>query len=452
MRSRIQSDPIIESLPTEVEQRQLIDEVANSHLFQNSPTLKAFFAYVAEHTLAGRLDEVKEQRIGWHVLGRKPDYDTANDNIVRIRARQVRQKLDEYFETAGRDSRWIISIPKGGYAPVFQKRPLSLPTQAESVTDIPASTETMKSYQESEGHRPTSPPARFHFNHWLPWVIAAGATLALCLLIWRDVGSRVEATTADSRDLWGQFFPVKGREVTLVVADSGFAVWQDVAHRKQSLADYVDRSFLREPEGSEAARHITNTPYTSLADVILTLRISQIATRFGGRVNIKHARNVNIHDFGLSDLVLLGSPQSNPWVELFEPGMSFILARDQKSGEDYFLNKSPKPGEPESFHSTPFVGGRASEESYAVAALRPNLAGTGHVLILEGIDMEGTEAAGEFVCNPSNLSTLVRAAGATRETTLKPFEALIKLRAIPGGYEALEMAAFRYGAPSLPRS
>lgn len=435
---------------TEQEQRLLLERVANSSVFQQSVTLRAFLLYVGEHALAGRLDEIKEQQIGWHVLGRKEDYDTANDNIVRIRARQVRQKLEEYFSGEGGESPWIISIPKGGYEPVFQARPES-PAASDTVHFNGRDSSRARANEVSlrpaaSTYRPGA-SRRYGLSAILPWLITAIATLALLavLFVSRTTYMRSGLPSAASRSLWGQFFPRPGKEVTVLVADSAFALWQDFMHRNENLGEYVSRSYLREPEDNADARAIAVRPYTSLADVILTLQISKIANLFGGVVNVKHTRNVDIHDFNTGDAVLLGSRRSDPWVELFEPQMNFVLDQDSKLTGPCFRNKVPKPGEAKSYGAGNWTGVKGSEESYAVAALRPNLEGTGHVLILEGLDMEGTEAAGEFVCNPEKFAALLRAAGAARDSVLKPFEALIKLRAIPGGYEALELVAFRYG-------
>lgn len=439
---------------TEQEQRVLLERVANSSVFQQQATLRAFLLYVGEHALAGRLDEIKEQQIGCHVLGRKEDYDTANDNIVRIRARQVRQKLEEHFATEGSDSPWVISIPKGGYAPVIHSRHPTAP-----------GTEGFSAHMDGENVRPGNLNAvalhreksvgpevsrRPSLGKILPWLVSAVATLALLIVLYvrPPTYTRSELPSATSRSLWGQFFPNPGKEVTVVVADSAFALWQNFMHRDENLGDYVGRAYLREPEDNADARGIAVRPYTSLADVILTLQISKIAALFGGGVNVKHTRNVDIHDFSNGDAVLLGSRRSDPWVELFEPHMNFVLDQDAKLKGPSFQNRSPKPGESKAYSAGNWTGVKGSEESYAVAALRPNLEGTGHVLILEGLDMEGTEAAGEFVCNPEKFGALLRATGATREAVLKPFEALIKIRAIPGGYEALELVAFRYGPPT----
>jgi hypothetical protein len=82
--------------------------------------------------------------------------------------------------------------------------------------------------------------------------------------------------------------------------------------------------------------------------------------------------------------------------------------------------------------------------SYGVAALVPNLSATGLVLILEGLSMEGTAAVGDVVTNPGKLAALLQKLGHKPGTPVKPFEALIKLTSIPGGFAYPQVVAARY--------
>jgi hypothetical protein len=85
--------------------------------------LRAFLLYVTEHAVASTTERIKEQRIGCEVLGRKPDYDPAADNIVRVRAHELRQRLDKYFNTEGAREPVVVSIPKGSYVPGLRAAP-----------------------------------------------------------------------------------------------------------------------------------------------------------------------------------------------------------------------------------------------------------------------------------------------------------------------------------------
>jgi hypothetical protein len=151
-----------------------------------------------------------------------------------------------------------------------------------------------------------------------------------------------------------------------------------------------------------------------------------------------------MQDLRSGNTVLLGSRRSNPWVQLFETRLNFVLAGPSAGGPS-FQNKLPQAGEPESF-AIPCrldVDGaeRTEMESYALVALVPNLSNTGHVLLLEGLNMEGTEAAGACVTNPEEIVNLLRRIGHKPGTPVRPFEALLKLTSIPGGYADTQVIA-----------
>lgn len=91
--------------------------------FANFPRSSAFLTYVVEQTLAGRAAGLKEAVIGVEVFGREPGYDAKSDSVVRTQARRVREKLNEYYNGAGKEDRIRIEIPKGAYVPDFAVLP-----------------------------------------------------------------------------------------------------------------------------------------------------------------------------------------------------------------------------------------------------------------------------------------------------------------------------------------
>src|SRR6185437_5645466 len=61
-----------------------------------------------------------EHEIGCNVLGRKPDFNPYDDNIVRVQISHLRKKLEEYFSSDGKDETVQIRIPRGAYLPRFE--------------------------------------------------------------------------------------------------------------------------------------------------------------------------------------------------------------------------------------------------------------------------------------------------------------------------------------------
>ena len=69
--------------------------------------------------MAGETDRLKESVLGVEVFERPPDYDPRADPIVRVEARRLRARLDEYYAGEGAAAPVRIEVPKGGYVPLF---------------------------------------------------------------------------------------------------------------------------------------------------------------------------------------------------------------------------------------------------------------------------------------------------------------------------------------------
>lgn len=100
--------------------RAELDRILRSSGFANSDRMCRFLRCVVERTLAGRGEELKEYQLGVDVFDRKPDYDPRVDPIVRVEARRLRSKLEEFYATHGKDSAVQVDLPKGAYVPSFR--------------------------------------------------------------------------------------------------------------------------------------------------------------------------------------------------------------------------------------------------------------------------------------------------------------------------------------------
>src|SRR6266436_3498687 len=75
-----------------------LDHVLQSAGFRRSPRCCEFLAYVVEQAIDGNSELLQERAIGCALFGRKADYETAEDSIVRVRANEVRKRLLQYYE------------------------------------------------------------------------------------------------------------------------------------------------------------------------------------------------------------------------------------------------------------------------------------------------------------------------------------------------------------------
>ena len=99
--------------------RSQLDRIIESRQFCNAPRLSRFLCYVVEESLAGRMDRLKGYTIGLEVFDKPEDFDPQTDTIVRVQARSLRQKLDQYYAQDGAQDPVRILMPKGSYEPAF---------------------------------------------------------------------------------------------------------------------------------------------------------------------------------------------------------------------------------------------------------------------------------------------------------------------------------------------
>jgi len=108
--------------PTPQECRELLARLLASKHFRRSERHCAFLSYVSDVALTEPGREIREAELGCKVFGRPAGYDTAQDNIVRVNASEVRRRLEQYFLAEGANETFGMEIPRGGYRPVFKRR------------------------------------------------------------------------------------------------------------------------------------------------------------------------------------------------------------------------------------------------------------------------------------------------------------------------------------------
>ena len=101
--------------------REQLDRILHSKAFRQVERLQGFLNVIVNETLAGRGDSLKEFLIGVEVFGKESSFDPRLDPIVRVQARRLRARLARYYRDEGRNDEILIELPKGGYAPTFQK-------------------------------------------------------------------------------------------------------------------------------------------------------------------------------------------------------------------------------------------------------------------------------------------------------------------------------------------
>src|SRR5664279_307191 len=100
-------------------ERRLLERIMDSPHFAQASSLKRTLAYLCERPDDNGSNLPKEYEIAVEALGRPGSFDPKTDPIVRVNVAAIRQRLQAYFESEGREEKLRLDIPKGIYRAVF---------------------------------------------------------------------------------------------------------------------------------------------------------------------------------------------------------------------------------------------------------------------------------------------------------------------------------------------
>lgn len=103
---------------TEAERAE-VEEVLSSGVLGRTNNLVRLMNYVCEKYFNGAVDDIKEYNIAVHALGRREEFDSQVDTIVRVTAHALRKRLEEYYKGPGADHPIHVNLPPGRYIPKF---------------------------------------------------------------------------------------------------------------------------------------------------------------------------------------------------------------------------------------------------------------------------------------------------------------------------------------------
>ena len=408
---------------------KLIERITASPPFQKSARLRDLLRFMAERSIHAQFQDLSEHRIGTAVFGKAQDYSVVEDSAVRVHVRQLRLKLHEYFDGDGREEACIVEIPKGAYTTVF--RPV----------------EHKGSMAPAPGLIPQH-LGRASLLGRLPWALAA-LFLVTTVVAWFHRTAEIPPPAP-----WplAALFNPPNQPVQVVVADVNYGMTRLVDEEPVTLERYLSPSYRSgqdllntHPTMREARmmKYLSGSLLTSYADLVVVDTLMRLSGNSRDWLSVRSARELRPRDLEAGSFVFVGSPSSNPWVSQFEEKLNF-QEREGVVGESmkYFLNLHPRQGEQEKYQGLEFTG--SSGEDFATISLLPMPNGHGSVLLIQGLQQEGTEAAGIFLADAGNRQKLEEALGFTA-TAAQPiyFEALIRTQAVAGAPNATSIVSTR---------
>src|SRR5438477_7755661 len=110
-----------------------IQRILQSKAFRTSEIHRNLLSYLAEKSLSGTADGLKEYTVGLDVFSKPSSYDPRQESVVRMHMARLRQKLTEYYRTEGIEDPIVVDVPKGGFTMTFEPRPEPSPSPPEHV-------------------------------------------------------------------------------------------------------------------------------------------------------------------------------------------------------------------------------------------------------------------------------------------------------------------------------
>ena len=389
--------------------REAVRRIQQSEVFRGARALRHLVKFLAEKSLLGEADQLKEYSIGVDACGKGEDYDPREDSTVRIQAGRLRQKLAEYYKGEGKDDPIVVVLPKGGFRIDFLPR-------NEPVAITEPSTEVVAPATEKPSPVVITKPGR-----WKVIALSLGALLGISLatLAWfvvdvrRDAGNQAALAhlwTPQMEQLWA---PLLDPERPVVVAIStplfvgieGLGYYRTVRTNRweEAVDDPGLKAMLRGLKNPEISpRH----PYTGVADANAVFLLERLLAL--KKPDIFFSRNIDVTWRQLSDnnVLLIGSARfSGELLQSLPTRLRMTLDRDGLRVLD------PQPGEKTLFADQANIlqsaSGTDDGEVYSLITHVAGPNGKGDVIAFSGNLNGGSLAAVEAFTNPDLGKVLV---------------------------------------------
>jgi hypothetical protein len=370
--------------------REQVQRVLESQLFRVSELQRRLLKYLAEKSLSGEADQLKEYTLGVEALSKPESYDPRHDSSVRLQASKLRQKILEYYLTEGQADPVHIDFPRGRFKLVFTSRE---PDAAE----------------RSAGELTSK---------WRRAAIVLGAALAIavCLCIYgvmsvtrlRDAASPSAALWQPAvEEFWSPFLGSSNPTLVCVGApmflrlrpNSVFVrypeinTWEDAVN--SGLVDKLKRAF---PEQSAQEWYV----FTGLGEASGVFRLGQLLASRKIKLDFANSTVLTWNDIGANNVIFVGPPKFNLQVQDLPVTQDLVI--DALGIRDL----RPRPGEPPSFVDVSMDLQNHSGAAYGLISRLPGLHGRGQILVLAGGMTMGTLAATQYVTSEVYTRELLR--------------------------------------------
>ena len=380
-------------------QRSLL-EIFHSAPFRASKQSRELLQYIVDQSLAGHTELLKERLIGVNVFGRRPDYDSNEDPIVRARAAEVRKRLAQFYVGEGRNSLVRIELSPGSYLASFtelteEDSTPALRLASHSVEPSAAGPSAVDSNIELRDGAAVR--ARFRLFFLLLALVATG----LVGVAW------IQLRPAAPIDAFWEPL-LKGSSPVLLYSganavymlSSKFMNRYEATHSLDPLQNQ-GREFVV-PMSSDMKIDPGDlvgfkNEFVTLGDLSANVRVASLLALHHRRFDVRSGQDIAFSDLRQSPTVLIGA-FNNSWTLELTGDLPFTFDRN--------LTIRDQVGQKQTWTPVFVAEGRVTVD-YAVVTRMPRSKTGEALLAIAGITQSGTRAAAEFITDPEQIKSLV---------------------------------------------
>lgn len=402
--------------PSHTEVLKQLERIVNSPLFCNSKRYPVFLRYIVEHTLTGHPETLKERTLGIEVFHRQPDYDTNADPVVRVTAGEIRKRLAQYYQTAGREQELRLDLPVGSYVPHFSA---ALPARNTEAQAWPAFTpeslhESLRQWQ-AERHLEAEPltmavqPAPlqpsgierggdvmqddFSAKHRVPQ--SAAVAIVVVALVAGFAFLATLAVQYASRDDQATFWkPILHNEAATLIVLGVHTLGPD--GKDLSPGSQATSASQR---GESMLASMTNSEMIPVSDVVSYSAIVNMLSRNAHSFRTQSATATTFDQLQRGPVILIGG-LDNLWTLRFTSGLRYRFVPGERDSVGAIVD-TQKPKSEWRFDNA--QGAMANSQDFAIVASFFDPGIEQQVLIAAGIGKSGTAAAAEFLTDRAHM-------------------------------------------------
>jgi len=366
-----------------------IQRILQSKAFRTSEIHRTLLSYLAEKSVSGTADSLKEYTVGLDVFAKPDSYDPRQESTVRMHVARLRQKLGEYYRTEGLEDPILVDLPKGGFKLTFEPREVR---------------------PEPPPQTPVAP------TRWGSKEIALVAGLLLAIGLAGYFGMRLRQVERTSLPTARDWTPELQQ------------LWEPLVSSNRPLIVCLSTP-------SEAGQSGTATGAVLLGQFLGMLHKQDVL--------VTNSDQIAAPEVAMGNVVFLG-PVAGKQMQAMSADRPFVL---EAAG---IRNMNPAPGEPALFADKLPRDPQDTEESYALISRVPGLYGNGEVLYLSGNRISSITGEVQAFTDAAFAKTLVSKLRKSDGALPRYYQVVLKIRSMDSMPIEVSYVAHRELSSHLP--